>query len=169
MTEKITPAWTNLHNVNHTNGPVEGCPVCIENVTKAQLKSGAEKALAGANVGQGCVAQRPSVFERILPIDYETAGTGPLDTTLAQRGQEYGHYPLMARLAQALKTTMRQSANWHGPSLGAAKQESLDMIATKIARILCGNPNNPDSWRDIEGYARKAGETCNDPIPTATS
>lgn len=148
MTERINPAWENVHKYNHERTPVEGCPLCDEAQAKLQLKTGAEKALAGANIG--------------------AAGTGPLDATLAQRGQEYGHYPLMARLAQALKTTMRQSANWHGPSLGAAKQESLDMIATKIARILCGNPNNPDSWRDIEGYARKAGETCNDPTPTAT-
>jgi hypothetical protein len=28
------------------------------------------------------------------------------------------------------------------------------MTATKVARILCGDPLYVDSWRDIEGYAR---------------
>lgn len=90
----------------------------------------------------------------------EEAAKRPLDATLNDRGREYGHYPLMARVAQNLKTIMHQSANWHSASLGVDKQEALDMIATKIARILCGNPNNVDSWHDIGGYARKAEEGC---------
>lgn len=33
------------------------------------------------------------------------------------------------------------------------QKEALEMIASKIARILNGNTNNEDSWRDIAGYA----------------
>jgi hypothetical protein len=33
------------------------------------------------------------------------------------------------------------------------QRESLDMIATKIARIVCGDPDELDSWVDIGGYA----------------
>ena len=36
--------------------------------------------------------------------------------------------------------------------------ESLDMIASKLAQILAGNPNEADHWLDIEGYARLARE-----------
>lgn len=31
--------------------------------------------------------------------------------------------------------------------------EALDMICHKIARILAGDPNEPDHWHDIAGYA----------------
>ena len=31
--------------------------------------------------------------------------------------------------------------------------EALDMIASKIARVVNGNPNHIDSWIDIAGYA----------------
>jgi hypothetical protein len=31
--------------------------------------------------------------------------------------------------------------------------QALDMIATKISRIVNGNPNHTDSWTDIAGYA----------------
>lgn len=31
--------------------------------------------------------------------------------------------------------------------------ECLEMIAHKIGRILNGDPNYGDSWRDISGYA----------------
>jgi hypothetical protein len=32
--------------------------------------------------------------------------------------------------------------------------EALDMIASKIARIVNGNPDHVDSWVDIAGYAQ---------------
>lgn len=35
-------------------------------------------------------------------------------------------------------------------------QESLDMIANKISRILNGDCYYDDSWRDISGYATLA-------------
>lgn len=91
-----------------------------------------------------------------------------LTRTLDERSAEYGDYVLMAQVAQDLKAVMHRSVNWgRGTALGATKQESLDLIATKIARILCGNPNNVDSWLDIEGYARKARETIRDREPDA--
>ena len=74
-----------------------------------------------------------------------------LEATLAQRGKEYGDYGYTATVAQKIKEAM-------GPRhhLSAVQRESLDVIATKIARIVCGNPNIPDSWLDIEGYAKLA-------------
>jgi hypothetical protein len=32
--------------------------------------------------------------------------------------------------------------------------ETLSMIAHKIGRIIAGNPEEPDHWRDIAGYAQ---------------
>lgn len=37
--------------------------------------------------------------------------------------------------------------------LNPMQSESLDMIAHKIGRIIAGDPNVEDHWRDIAGYA----------------
>ena len=36
----------------------------------------------------------------------------------------------------------------------ADQLEALDMIFSKIARIINGDPNYADSWHDIAGYAK---------------
>ena len=74
------------------------------------------------------------------------------DDILGQRGARYGTFVESALVAQNVKAAMRHSAGWH--SLPADAREALEMTATKIARILCGDPHYVDSWRDIEGYAR---------------
>lgn len=77
-----------------------------------------------------------------------------LETTLENRGQEYGDYSGMARIAQNLKETLRSGPSWI--NMSPVQRESLEMLATKLARIVCGNCDNPDSWHDIAGYAKLA-------------
>jgi hypothetical protein len=67
------------------------------------------------------------------------------------RGSEYGDFTTQSRIAQELKDVMRNTPNWQ--KLDPVHREGLEMIAHKISRILNGNPNNEDSWVDIEGYA----------------
>lgn len=74
-----------------------------------------------------------------------------IDETLAERGSRYGKFSEQALTSQALKNTMRLSNNWS--KLSPNQTEALDMIQHKIARILNGDPNYDDSWRDIAGYA----------------
>lgn len=69
---------------------------------------------------------------------------------LAQRGAEYGDYATMSTTIQAIK---REIHNWDTHGIPAPHMEALDMIATKIGRILTGNHDNVDSWDDIAGYA----------------
>lgn len=76
---------------------------------------------------------------------------------LDDRGKEYGDYRHMCAVIQKIKIAMGSSNNWN--DLSDAQREALEMIATKIGRILTGNRNNPDSWKDIIGYATKAYET----------
>lgn len=70
---------------------------------------------------------------------------------LSERGSRYGKFAGQAILSQTLKNTMRLSDNWS--KLSPHQIEALDMIQHKIARILNGDPNYDDSWRDIAGYA----------------
>ena len=46
---------------------------------------------------------------------------------------------------------MTSSKGW--PKLRSAQRESLEVIATKIGRILGGDPTHKDHWDDIAGYA----------------
>ena len=70
---------------------------------------------------------------------------------LEQRQRTHGNFREHANITQGLKYLMRS----HGylGNLNSSQIESLDMIAHKIGRILAGNPDEPDHWRDIAGYA----------------
>lgn len=70
--------------------------------------------------------------------------------TLNERESTHGDYGQTAEIAQDLKSIIR--AHNIG-SLDSAQCESLDLICTKIARIISGNADEPDHWKDIAGYA----------------
>lgn len=74
-----------------------------------------------------------------------------IDSTLTERGKTYGEFMYQAIITQDLKISMERAPNW--PKLAPDMREALDMIASKIARILNGDPNYADSWHDIAGYA----------------
>lgn len=81
------------------------------------------------------------------PKDQDT-----LRPILKQRGQEYGEFSVMCARIQAIKLAMFTGVNKLKKDLSPEQTEALEMIATKLGRILCGNPNNIDSWTDIIGY-----------------
>ena len=75
-----------------------------------------------------------------------------VDKTLADREITHGNYQDKAEFIQLIKDHMRSQHNWY--DLDYDMQESLDMIITKISRILVGNSNHVDNWHDISGYAQ---------------
>lgn len=74
-----------------------------------------------------------------------------IQETLAQRAKTHGDFRENGRIMQALKDQMIETVNW--PHLPDEQKEALQMIQHKIGRILSGNSNEPDHWRDISGYA----------------
>ena len=74
-----------------------------------------------------------------------------LDGILAERGARYGSFASQAAFSQYLKDTLRKHKNYD--ELMCSQKEALEMIMHKISRILNGDPNYDDSWRDIAGYA----------------
>lgn len=70
---------------------------------------------------------------------------------LDEREKTHGAFYNVASMAQELKDAMRRGRNWK--VLDDTERETLEMIASKIGRILAGNPHEPDHWRDIAGYA----------------
>ena len=85
---------------------------------------------------------------------------------LNKRAKTHGDFAETARMSQALKSLM--GTGYRYPELSDIQCEALDMIAVKIARIVSGDANEPDHWRDIAGYAQLAINACNasesDPI-----
>jgi hypothetical protein len=77
--------------------------------------------------------------------------TKQIDSTLQERGNQYGAFVHQARIAQSLKEVFKNTPNWD--VLADDQKEALDMFANKLGRILNGNPDFVDSWHDISGYA----------------
>lgn len=99
--------------------------------------------------------------------DQEIAALTPvLIKTLTDRGGQYGEYTHMASTAQRIKTAIRSGENWS--SMPDHEKESLDSIAVKIARLVCGARMQWDSWHDIGGYAKLSEDRCPPPPKDAT-
>lgn len=75
-------------------------------------------------------------------------------TITAERNATHGDWYAQSACSQQLKNGMQCTKNW--PGLSASQRDALEMIAVKISRILTGNPDEPDHWLDIEGYASLA-------------
>ncbi len=74
--------------------------------------------------------------------------------TIKERGEVYGDFELYAQIAQELKGII----HLYGKNLDRHQLEALEMICVKIGRILSGDPNYDDSWKDITGYAILGGD-----------
>ena len=72
---------------------------------------------------------------------------------LAGREARYGTFEGHAEISQALKGVILKYEAKRGCDLAQDQREALEMIAHKIARILNGDPNYPDNWIDVAGYA----------------
>lgn len=75
-----------------------------------------------------------------------------VDEVLDERGTNYGSFSGVARHSQQLKHWFKQGDSYH--KLSPDQKEALDMIASKLARIVNGDPEYADSWIDIAGYAK---------------
>lgn len=80
-----------------------------------------------------------------------------IDEILKARGHSNGDYVDMSRAIQRLKFIIRNEValreERQQECLNSIQLEALDMIAHKIGRIIAGDPNHQDHWRDIAGYA----------------
>jgi hypothetical protein len=76
-----------------------------------------------------------------------------VDAILNERASNYGSFLGLSQVTQRLKAVAHQFAGQNNKTFDADQAEALDMIFTKIGRILNGDANHIDSWIDIAGYA----------------
>ena len=71
---------------------------------------------------------------------------------LTETGSRYGSWDTNSAISQDIKKAMVGGIAWN--DLPPYMKESLELIATKISRILNGDPYYADSWDDIGGYVK---------------
>lgn len=89
------------------------------------------------------VSERPKALSEL--------GAMSVQTTLNERKNTHGDFTTQSQTVQDMKVAFRGCPLW--ATMRTDQREALDMIAGKISRILHGNPDEPDHWRDIAGYA----------------
>lgn len=73
-----------------------------------------------------------------------------IEDILNDRGSRYGDFGTQSETAQAIRRAFKASPNWE--FLPDYAREGLDLVATKISRMLCGDPLYLDNVVDILGY-----------------
>ena len=74
-----------------------------------------------------------------------------ITSLLGEREKTHGSFPENANFSQQLKEMMRDTRNWGECS--DEQREALEMVAVKLSRILTGDHNFPDHWKDVAGYS----------------
>lgn len=89
-----------------------------------------------------------------------------INKVLAERGVNYGDFSFVAFRSQQIQNHLRV----HDPEkqYTPTQREALQMIASKLARIVTGNPGHRDSWIDIAGYAQLAANSIEKTEPKNT-
>jgi hypothetical protein len=72
---------------------------------------------------------------------------------IAERQNTHGDFRQNGRVMQAIKDLLRTGPSWS--AMEPFQREGVDMIAHKLGRIVCGDPNYLDHWDDIAGYATR--------------
>ena len=75
-----------------------------------------------------------------------------IDDILNERQEQYGDFLNRSKISQDFKMLIHNGNSYR--MLKADQKEALEMIATKIGRIVNGDPDYLDSWLDIQGYCQ---------------
>lgn len=73
-----------------------------------------------------------------------------IEATLAERGSRYGIFAEHAAIAQSFKDVALAQSGYKRMKPDA--RQAMDVIFDKFARMLNGDPEYDDNWRDIVGY-----------------
>jgi hypothetical protein len=112
-------------------------------LAKKKLREAEEKAAVAASQGK----DKPMSTPKPEP---EVSGVGKV---LDARAEQYGSFMQSSDTVIRIKGIIHNAVARNDVHLYPDQLQALDMIATKISRIVHGNPNHLDSWIDIAGYA----------------
>ena len=73
-----------------------------------------------------------------------------IEKILDDRGKRYGNYLKQTEISRGIMMEILRGLQ---ATLSPDQDDALTMIAVKISRIVNGDPDYSDNWRDIAGYA----------------
>jgi len=126
-----------------------GVSLSYVHMLKKKLAEGVEEVVE--TVRQTAAEHTNKVKEMIEDWRAEAEADNDVDTILDERATTYGVFEDVAETAQSIKDILYGTTGL--PKIRPDQREALDMIASKIARIVNGDPDYVDSWIDIAGYA----------------
>jgi len=86
-------------------------------------------------------------------------------SVLQERSATHGDFAHGAVVSQRLKFALAEGVNWE--AMDVVQREALEAVAGKLARIVAGDPNFLDHYRDIIGYTQLAMDyTAKQPLAT---
>jgi hypothetical protein len=141
--EKAVHVMELLNSTNKSDHQIAYAVGCHVSYVKALRRKMAHKAEE---------PQSPDIQKMI--DDWRHEADTDVDAILNERASTYGNFIDVARMAQRLKNVAHTAAGDQGKSFAADQAEALDMIFSKLARIINGDSNHTDSWIDIAGYAK---------------
>jgi hypothetical protein len=113
-----------------------------EGITRAQLATELEPGL-----------------NALFGLEFKKTVQAPsVNTLLQERALQYGTFASLAKTAQEFKSVLYRELGSRNKRLADDQAEALDMILTKIARIINGNADIADHYFDIAGYATLVAE-----------
>lgn len=75
------------------------------------------------------------------------------DKVLTERGKKYGNYLKQTEISCELRKVINKAIAERALILASDQEDALIMTCVKISRIINGDPDYSDNWRDISGYA----------------
>lgn len=78
-----------------------------------------------------------------------TLGLTPGQAVIEERAKIRGDFREQARVSQNLKRMLHDA---RGQQLSDEQRECLEHMLEKMARIVTGDPDEVDAWRDLIGY-----------------
>ena len=76
-----------------------------------------------------------------------------VDNVVDERAITYGKFEELAEVSQRFKDALHYFLITRNKYLAPDQQEAMELIFLKFARIVNGDPDHIDNWKDIAGYA----------------
>jgi hypothetical protein len=99
------------------------------------------------------------LHELLYAVTQGTGRTPPVeqpqsvDALVDERGERYGKFESLAEVSQRFKDSLHYFLITRNKYLAPDQQEAMELIFHKFARIINGDADYVDNWKDIAGYA----------------
>ena len=147
---KSTPCWIaicdGLTYSDYNIGKSIWYTACPKEITIQELR-----AMVNQDQDEPFLTPETTLNDQYAEIEQVRKQT--IEATLAERQAQYGCFEDVARTTDKIMEALSEVRVNGLNELPYPHRMALYMIASKMARIVNGNPNHKDSWHNIAGYA----------------